>query len=42
MIHIVFQQNDIDTLKKATGLDETMSGEVIQIGDDFAVGPLLN
>lgn len=42
MIHIVFQQNDIDTLKKATGLDETISGEVIQIEDDFAVGPLLN
>ena len=42
MIHIVFQQNDIDTLKKAIELDATLQGEVIQIKDDFAVGPLLN
>jgi hypothetical protein len=42
MIHIVFQQNDIDTLKKAIVLDEKLQGEVIQIKDDFAVGPLLN
>jgi len=42
MIHIVFQQNDIDTLKKAIELDETLSGNVIQIKDDFAVGPLVN
>lgn len=42
MIHIVFQQNDVDTLKKAVDLDETLSGDVVQIKDDFAVGPLLN
>jgi len=42
MIHIVFQQNDIDTLKKAIELDGTLQGEVIQVKDDFAVGPLLN
>jgi hypothetical protein len=42
MIHIVFQQNDINTLKKAIVLDEKLQGEVIQIKDDFAVGPLLN
>ena len=40
MIHIVFQENDIDTLKKAIGLDESLEGDVIQIKDDFAVGPL--
>lgn len=42
MIHIVFQENDIDTLQKAIELDETLKGPVIQIKDDFAVGPLLN
>ncbi len=42
MIHIVFQESDIDTLKKAIVLDKILQGEVIQIKDDFAVGPLLN
>ena len=40
MIHIVFQESDIEALQKSFALDETMSGEVIQIKDDFAVGPL--
>jgi hypothetical protein len=40
MIHIVFQENDIGTLKKAIELDESLQGDVIQIKDDFAVGPL--
>ena len=40
MIHIVFQQNDIHTLEKAIQLDKTLQGNVIQIKDDFAVGPL--
>jgi hypothetical protein len=42
MIHVVFQQADVQTLKKAIELDETLSGEVIQIKDDFAVGPIEN
>ena len=42
MIHIVFQQADITTLKKAIELDETLKGEVLEIKDDFAVGPLEN
>src|SRR5664279_705195 len=42
MTHIVFQKNDVDTLKKAISLDETLTGNVIQIADDYAVGPLLN
>ncbi len=42
MIHIVFQQNDIDNLQNAIQLDETLQGDVIQIKDDFAVGPLIN
>jgi len=40
MIHIVFQQSDIDTLQKAIALDESLQGEIIQIKDEFAVGPL--
>ena len=40
MIHLVFQENDIETLQKALELDGTLQGDVIQIKDDFAVGPL--
>lgn len=40
MIHIVFQQSDINTLQKAIDLDGTLQGEIIQIKDDFAVGPI--
>jgi hypothetical protein len=42
MIHIVFNEADIDVLKRAQELDETLAGEVLIIRDDFAVGPLLN
>jgi hypothetical protein len=40
MIHIVFQQNDIEVLKKAIEFDPKLQGEIIQINDDFAVGPI--
>ncbi|HSQ44224.1 MAG TPA: DUF1835 domain-containing protein [Ginsengibacter sp.] len=40
MIHIVFQKNDTDILKKAIALDESMQGDIIQIADDFAIGPI--
>lgn len=44
MLHIVFQEADIAVLQKAIELDETKSinGEVWQIKDDFAVGPVVN
>jgi hypothetical protein len=42
MIHIVFQEADIDVLKKAIELDETLAGDILQVKDDFAVGPLSN
>ncbi len=42
MIHIVFQRSDIDTLKKAVELNKSLLGDVVQIADDFAVGPLVN
>ena len=40
MIHIIFNQSDLALMKQVIELDETLSGEVIQIKDDFAVGPL--
>ena len=42
MIHIVFQQADVDTLQQAMQLDESLNGNIIQIKDDFAVGPIMN
>ncbi len=42
MVHIVFQEADIAVLKKSFSLDETLKGDVIQIKDDFAVGPIAN
>jgi Protein of unknown function/Domain of unknown function (DUF1835) len=40
MIHVVFQYNDVAALKKAFGLDPSFGGEVIQIEDELAVGPI--
>jgi hypothetical protein len=40
MIHIVFQEADVDVLKQAIAMDESLAGDVVQIKDDFAVGPL--
>lgn len=42
MIHIVFNEGDVAVLKQAIELDESLQGEVIQIKDDYAVGPLNN
>jgi hypothetical protein len=42
MIHIVFNEADVKVLQEAMALDETLQGEVIQIKDDYAVGPLTN
>ena len=40
MIHIVFQQADVAALKKSFELDETLNGDIVEIKDDFAVGPI--
>lgn len=40
MIHIVFNEADISVLRSAIELDENLRGEVVQVKDDFAVGPL--
>jgi hypothetical protein len=42
MIHIVFQEADIEVLQKAIELDESLQGKVEIIRDDYAVGPLEN
>jgi hypothetical protein len=42
MIHIVFNEADTKVLQQAIELDESLQGDVIQIKDDFAVGPLGN
>ena len=40
MIHIVFQRADVAALQKSFDLDESMRGEIIEIKDDLAVGPI--
>jgi hypothetical protein len=40
MLHIVFQQDDVQLLKEAMKLDESLQGEVIEIKDEWGVGPL--
>ncbi|MBK8611157.1 MAG: DUF1835 domain-containing protein [Chitinophagaceae bacterium] len=40
MIHIVFQEADIAALEKSFEQDETLKADIIQIKDDFAVGPI--
>ena len=40
MIHIVFHEADIEVLQKAIDLDDSLAGNIIQIKDDYAVGPL--
>lgn len=42
MIHIVFNEADVAVLKQAIELDENLAGDVIQIKDDYAVGPIEN
>jgi hypothetical protein len=40
MIHIVFNEGDVKVLEEAIAMDETLAGNVVQIKDDYAVGPL--
>ncbi|OSZ79948.1 hypothetical protein CAP36_01395 [Chitinophagaceae bacterium IBVUCB2] len=42
MIHIVFNEVEVDLMKQVIEMDETLAGDVWQIKDDFAVGPLAN
>lgn len=40
MVHIVFNTADVEVLQKAIELDESMVGEVLEIKDDYAIGPI--
>jgi hypothetical protein len=40
MIHIVFQHADVAALKKSFELDEGLQADIIEIKDDYAVGPI--
>ncbi len=40
MIHIVFQHTDVPVLQKAMNLDESITGEIFEIRDEWGVGPL--
>lgn len=40
MIHIVFNTADVTVLQQVIELDESLQGEVLQVHDDFSVGPL--
>ncbi len=42
MIHIVFETANIEALSKAFELDESLKGDIIEIKDDYAVGPILD
>ncbi len=42
MIHIVFETANVAVLQQAIELDETIQGTILEIKDDYAVGPLGN
>jgi hypothetical protein len=39
-MHIVFQQEDINALAKSFDLDESLRDEIIEVRDDYSVGPI--
>lgn len=42
MIHLVFNTADKKVLEQAIELDESLAGQIVEIKDDYAVGPLMN
>ncbi len=40
MIHLVFQNADVAVLRSSFELDQQLAGDIIEIKDDYAVGPL--
>src|SRR4051794_21174259 len=40
MIHIVFEEANVEALRKSFALDASLQGDIISIKDDYAVGPL--
>lgn len=41
MIHLVFNEADSEVLLQAMELDESLHGTILQLHDDYAVGPLI-
>lgn len=41
-MHVVFQQQDVHTLSKSFELDESLKQDVVEIKDDYAVGPIVD
>jgi hypothetical protein len=42
MIHIVFQEADAEVLQKSLNMEPSMQGDIVEIRDDYAVGPIAN
>ncbi len=42
MMHVVFNEPDLEVIAKAIQLDESLTGEIVIVRDDYAVGPLDN
>lgn len=42
MMHVVFNEPDLEVIAKAIELDESLVGEIMIVRDDYAVGPLEN
>jgi hypothetical protein len=42
MIHVVFQQADVEALRESFEIDPSLDGEIVGIKDDYAVGPINN
>ena len=40
MIHLVFEDANIEALRKSFELDASMQGDIVSIKDDYAVGPI--
>ena len=40
MIHVVFQHADVEALQKSFELDKALQGPILEIKDDYAVGPI--
>jgi uncharacterized protein DUF1835/uncharacterized protein DUF3658 len=42
MLHTVFQTSDVHAIQEAIKLDASLEGDVVEIKDEFAVGPIAN
>lgn len=42
MIHLVFNTLDVTSLQAAIDIDPTLAGKIVEIKDDYAVGPIEN